>query len=284
MPVRILTLNILHDQGDWASRSAAIGAWIDRLCPDLVGLQEVLRGPEVDQCEALLGSRGYHTAFAEASPFWVDRSVSFGNAIGSRWPIESEGVLPLSRARPGDGRSETRCALAARIAAPGGPLEMACTHLHWRFDHGYVRERQVVEIADWLRRRAPEGGWPPVLVGDFNAEPASAEIRYLAGLQSMDGRSAHYRDAWSVAGGRGDGITWSRRNPLTHPWLEPDRRIDYVWVGIPRRDGLGLVERCRVVADEPVEGVWPSDHFGVYAELRGPDELAGASDAGPAGD
>jgi endonuclease/exonuclease/phosphatase family metal-dependent hydrolase len=117
-------------------------------------------------------------------------------------------------------------------------------------------------------------------VGDFNAEPESAEIRYLAGLQSMDGASTHFRDAWSVAGGPGPGITWSRANPLTHPWLEPDRRIDYVWVGMPRRHGLGLIERCEVVADSPVEGVWASDHFGVYVELRGPDEVEEAPDAG----
>jgi endonuclease/exonuclease/phosphatase family metal-dependent hydrolase len=272
VPLKVLTFNILHDQGDWSGRSHAIGAWIDRLEPDLVGLQEVLRGPAIDQAKLLLEERGYHTAYAEAARFWVDRTSSFGNAIGSRWPIESSDVLPLSRARPGDGRSETRCVLSARIDAPGGPLEMACTHLHWRFDHGYVRERQVVEIAEWLRRRAPRDGWPVVLVGDFNAEPASAEIRYLAGLQSIDGRSCHLRDAWAVAGDGGAGITWSRENPLTRPWHEPDRRIDYVWVGMPRSDGQGLVEHCRVVGNEPVDGVWPSDHFGVYAELRGPDE------------
>ncbi|MGH0035284.1 MAG: endonuclease/exonuclease/phosphatase family protein [Myxococcota bacterium] len=280
MTLKILSFNILHDQGDWPGRSKAIGAWIDRLQPDVVGLQEVLRGDSMDQTRSLLADRGFETAFAEASRFWVDRDLAFGNAIGSRWPIESTDVLTLSRARPGNGRSETRCALAARIDAPAGPLELACTHLHWRFDHGYVRERQVVEIAEWLGRRAPESGWPPVLVGDFNADPESAEMRYLAGLQSIDGRSCHFRDAWAVAGGDGRGHTWSRENPLTHPWLEPDRRIDYIWVGMPRRDGQGVVERCAVVGNEPVDGVWPSDHFAVYAELRGPQEAqAGAAGA-----
>ncbi len=273
--LKVLTLNILHDQGDWAARRAAIESWIDRLDPDLIGLQEVLRGPAIDQCAALLGERGYHSEFAEAARFWVDREVSFGNAIGSRWPIESTDVLPLSRARPGNGRAETRCALAARIVVEGAPLEFVCTHLHWRFDHGYVRERQVVEIAEWIARRTPAEGWPPILVGDLNAEPDSAEIRYLKGLQSIDGRSTHLRDAWALAGDGGPGITWSRTNPLTHPWLEPDRRIDYVLVGSPRRDGTGVIEHARVVCDEPIDGAWPSDHLGVYAELRGPAVSSG---------
>lgn len=50
--------------------------------------------------------------------------------------------------------------------------------------------------------------------------------------------------------------------------LEPNRRIDYVFVGYPTAPGLGLIERCEVVFDYAVDGAWPSDHFGVYAELR----------------
>ena len=58
------------------------------------------------------------------------------------------------------------------------------------------------------------------------------------------------------------------------PWpeREPDRRIDYVFAGLPRRDGVGQIQACRVVCDKPEGGVWPSDHFGVYAELRSEPE------------
>ena len=40
------------------------------------------------------------------------------------------------------------------------------------------------------------------------------------------------------------------------------------FAGYPQRGGVGLVEACHVVCDDEVGGVWPSDHFGVYAELR----------------
>ena len=63
--------------------------------------------------------------------------------------------------------------------------------------------------------------------------------------------------------------TWANRNAYAAPWIEPDRRIDYVFVGPPQQpSGIGNVETCRVVCDDVEADVWPSDHFGVYAELR----------------
>jgi endonuclease/exonuclease/phosphatase family metal-dependent hydrolase len=78
----------------------------------------------------------------------------------------------------------------------------------------------------------------------------------------------YWNDAWLVAGRDSDGITWSNRNAYARTALEPDRRIDYVFVDYPLRDGRGRVEACRVVCDDERAGVWPSDHFGVVADLR----------------
>ena len=145
---------------------------------------------------------------------------------------------------------------------------MTCTHLHWKFHQSEVRERQVVAACDRVLARRRQGGFPPLLIGDFNAEPESAEIRYVTGLQSLRGRSVALRDAWRAAGKGGSGITWSNANDYARLNLEPDRRIDYVFAGFPRRNGIGQITHCRVVCNEPKAGVWPSDHFGVYAELR----------------
>jgi endonuclease/exonuclease/phosphatase family metal-dependent hydrolase len=160
------------------------------------------------------------------------------------------------------------------VDAPFGRLAVTCTHLHWRFHHGDTRCRQVAEIARQVVARRPKGGFPPILLGDFNAEPDSDEIRFLTGGHVLEGRSVYFHDAFRVAG-EGDakpsesaGWTWSNRNPYARTALEPNRRIDYVFTGYPLPSGLGLVERCRVVCDDERDGVWPSDHFGVYAELR----------------
>ena len=126
----------------------------------------------------------------------------------------------------------------------------------------------MIALCDFVLSLRPRGGFPTLLVGDFNAEPEAAEIRYVSGLQSLEGRSVHFRDAWRVAGDGGPGLTWSNRNPYARAWHEPDRRIDYVFAGYPQSDGVGRIESCRVVCDDERGGVWPSDHFGVYAELR----------------
>jgi endonuclease/exonuclease/phosphatase family metal-dependent hydrolase len=270
MPLSVLTLNICHDQEPWSQRAVRLREWIDRLDPDLIGLQEVLVGEGVDQLAELFGSLGYHGDFVSALRIPDRPQLEFGNAVASRWPIATRQELRL----PDRGDWEKRVALTVGVEAPFGPVCFSCTHLHWRFQHGCVRERQVVALADQALKLAPEDGFPPVVVGDFNAEPESDEIRYMKGMHSMEGRSVAFLDAWAVAGDRslpdeaGEGITWSNRNAYARRALEPSRRIDYVFTGLPRPDGLGLIERCRVVCNDEVDGVWPTDHFGVYAELR----------------
>lgn len=263
MSLSVLTLNIWYNDGPWADRAKLIRNWIDRLDPDLIGFQEVLRGEGVDLASELLEGRGYHADFSVATPFWMDRTLAFGNAVATRWPHALREEIRL----PDSGDGETRCALSVTVDSPHGEISFSCTHLNWRLNHGWVRERQVVALCEHVRARRPQEGLPPIVVGDFNAEPDSAEIRYVTGLQSIDGASVHFRDAWRVAGD-GAGLTWSNRNAYAERWFEPNRRIDYIFVGPPRANGLGRVERCRVVCDEANDGVWPSDHFGVYAEIH----------------
>jgi endonuclease/exonuclease/phosphatase family metal-dependent hydrolase len=117
---------------------------------------------------------------------------------------------------------------------------------------------------------------PTIIAGDFNAAPDAASIRYLAGLQSLDGKSVHYHDAWAVAGD-GPGFTWTADNPNAARVIgqivgQPrhGRRIDYIFVGgwdaHPKaRASVLNIER---VFDKPVNGVWLSDHYGVLADIE----------------
>jgi endonuclease/exonuclease/phosphatase family metal-dependent hydrolase len=230
----------------------------------VIGFQEALRGASFDQMVDLLDGFGYpFGSYAPAIPFWEDERYEFGNAIASRWPFASAGACPL----PDAGDGERRVALCTLIEAPFGLVPLTCTHLNWKLHHGWVRERQVVALGAIARRHRAETDFPPLIAGDFNAEPDSAEMRYLTGLQSLDGSSVHFFDAWRLRGA-GDPATWSNRNAYARAALDPDRRIDYILCGPPLPDGTGLVEECRVVCDADEDGVWPSDHFGLFARLR----------------
>lgn len=270
MTLRVLTLNIWHDRAPWDKRIRLIRDWIERLDPDLIGFQEVLVGEGIDQLRELVDEASYHTAYGAAMRLPDRKHIQFGNAIASRWPIVDREEVRL----PDRGDWESRAALSVTLDSPYGPIGFTCTHLHWQFNHGFIREKQVERVADLAWQRRPRDGFPPIIVGDFNAEPGSDEIRFMTGLHSQVGESVAFVDAWeaagdaSQAGEEGRGITWSNRNRYARVEFEPRRRIDYIFAGLPGRRGAGAIESCRVVCNAEVDGEWPSDHFGVYAELR----------------
>jgi endonuclease/exonuclease/phosphatase family metal-dependent hydrolase len=118
-----------------------------------------------------------------------------------------------------------------------------------------------------VKRLAPIDGFPPVLVGDFNAEPDSDEMRFMRGLASLGGECVYFADAFLVAGDGSKGATFCRRNPFAAIAREPDRRLDYVYVRGPDARGRGEPIAAKVCMDEPIGGVFPTDHFGVVATI-----------------
>jgi endonuclease/exonuclease/phosphatase family metal-dependent hydrolase len=74
-------------------------------------------------------------------------------------------------------------------------------------------------------------------------------------------------DAWRYADPGDPGFTWDLRNGYQDDSLIPSSRIDYILVGLPWQ-GRGRVEAVHLAGTAPVDGVWPSDHFAVLADLR----------------
>jgi endonuclease/exonuclease/phosphatase family metal-dependent hydrolase len=151
------------------------------------------------------------------------------------------------------------------------------THLTVQFHLCHVRRDQVVALTDHVARLAPIGDPPPVVMGDFNAAPDSDEIRFLRGLTSIDGRSVYFADCWAVAAD-GPGYTYDRQNPYALRSHEPSSRIDYVFVRGPDAYLRGEPIAARLALDQPTDGVWPSDHFAVVADIHA--AARGLGDAG----
>jgi endonuclease/exonuclease/phosphatase family metal-dependent hydrolase len=139
------------------------------------------------------------------------------------------------------------------------------THLSHLPDEGWVREAQVVAVADALDDMA--GELPPVLCGDMNSTGLSPEVRFLKGQVRLGDRSCRLVDAYEAANPHELGATWSHRNPNVGGGFKKDRRIDFILVGEPRADGTGRVLGSSLVCDQPRQGAWPSDHFGVMADI-----------------
>jgi endonuclease/exonuclease/phosphatase family metal-dependent hydrolase len=267
--LRVLTLNIWNLSGDWRSRRQAIVAVLHRWAPDVVCLQEVVANERGNQAEWLASQVGrWAVAYAgepvaHAAEPLATSATRFGNAVLSRRPIEATSSVRLPYVP--DEREVQRVVVHART----GGIDVFSTHLAWQLHDAALRERQVRALVKFVSERTdPAAPFGPVVAGDFNSEPDSTAVRYLCGLASMDGASTYLQDAWRLAGDAGHGVTWSNRNPHAALDGEPDRRIDYVFSGFHGPTGAGRPVECRVVAAEPAEGVWPSDHFGVLAVLQ----------------
>jgi len=266
--VAALTLNIWNRQGPWTERLGRIRAGIDALKPEIIGLQEVLRLSSGDgssnQADEIFSPGEYHTAYAPAQELGV--GLHMGNSLLSKHPITSAEVIVL----PGeDETGERRSLLATLVAHPAGILPVFVTHLNWKLHQGSVRIRQVQTIVKEIENRADEDHLPAILMGDFNAEPPSDEIRYLKGFATIDGRSVHFSDAWDYSQDGGPGYTFDRQNPYAGEAHEPPRRIDYIFIRGPDSQHRGEPLETRVVMNEPdADGVWPSDHYGVWSRIR----------------
>jgi hypothetical protein len=105
------------------------------------------------------------------------------------------------------------------------------------------------------------------------ADPGGASsVAFWRGERSLEGMSVCYWDAWERARPGEAGHTFMPRNPLVSenkPAPGRDRRMDYL-LGRCEDSLYGPtleISSCRLAFDEPVDGVWGSDHFGVVAEL-----------------
>jgi endonuclease/exonuclease/phosphatase family metal-dependent hydrolase len=260
--ISVLTWNLWWRFGPWEERLPAIVETARRLDPDIACFQEVWVGDGTSSAHVIADALGFETAVHARME--VD-GVGWGNAVISRWPITRVDAAPLPAAPTGG--DEERLVVLAVVDAPKDPVQVYSTHLNWRHDHSAVRQDQVRELCRFVAAQRPRE-YPPVLCGDFNAEPTSDEIRMLTGQAAVPEPGLVFRDAWTACGGDDPGCTWADANPYAKVEHEQQRRIDYVFTGWRRNDGRGAPTSCRVVGDEPIDGVWPSDHFGVLATLQ----------------
>lgn len=261
--MRVLTWNLWGREGEWRARRDAIASVIADAAPDVCGLQEVWDAPDGNLADDLAQRLHLRSSWARADS--AKDGVSIGNAVLSRWPILEVREVEL----PTGDLPKRRVAVGARIAAPGGVLPFVTTHLTYQPGGSAIRLDQVRALAGFIAELTAGAAYPPVVTGDLNAEPDSDELRLLGGMLTAPAvPGLVLLDAWRYAPPGDPGFTWDRRNGYQRDSVIPDSRIDYILAGLPRQDeDRGRVERARVGGDAPVDGVWPSDHFAVIADL-----------------
>jgi len=241
--LRVLTLNLWHDQRDWPARRDVIVEGVRALRPDVVLLQEVLQHATLEnQAQDLARRFGMsHVVFASVDS--VGRERRYGNAILSRTPFDTTAERKL---RPLD---QWRIATFARLRVHGHPVRFYTTHLHHVEDAegGGIRAMQLHGLLDFIGATASDA--PFVLGGDLNARPELPEMRLLSPLMDVGAAFGATGPTFGVA----------------HNIAPPGKRIDYLFSGPDAR----LVPISAVVVfDRPsAGGHYASDHFGVFVRF-----------------
>ncbi len=238
--VTVLSLNIWNYRGGWAARRGRIAQLIRETSPDVVGLQEVRRDSRracgMDQAAQLARLTGLRHVYAPAMRYWRWPRVEEGLAILTPHPILHHAIIPLRWDRADRFDPNRRIALHATLAVPGGaPLDCWVTHLNQRPP---LRDASAAILCDALRAMPSS-----LLMGDFNAEPASATMQAFSGT--------NFRDMWLLAHPDDPGFTY--------PAEAPTGRIDCLFAGrgwrVERMERIGIGSRAL------------SDHCGLFATL-----------------
>jgi endonuclease/exonuclease/phosphatase family metal-dependent hydrolase len=251
MRVRIVTLNVWNTEGD-PKRPDIINRALKKLAPDLIACQEVVQTTEIKTLDRLLAGLDFHATHQSSLqafvPPFADRYG--GSALATRWEHRAVEALDGRIAGAGD---VPWASLAAVVTIPdqGEMLFIAATSA-WRPSAEAVRERQAIAIADLDARHRRK--LPTIVAGDFNAAPDAA---------------------WAIAG-TGDGHTWSVDNRNAKAGIDEiigqpryRERFDYVFVGSwdAHPEGRAQIQSAALAFNEPIDGIWASDHFGVVVDI-----------------
>lgn len=263
--MRVLTLNLWGRRGDWEARRAVLADGLGKLEPDLVAFIEAIKTDDYDQVVDLLGADLHVAHQREREP------DGQGASIASRWPLGDVHEVDLNVTPRTAGFACTTLVAEVHAPEPYGPLLFADHVPNWQLDFEHERELQALAAARFLEDLADGREAHVVLAGDFTSDPNAANVRFIAGRQSLDGTSVCYRDAWESVHAGEPGETFTPENPLVADWDWPFRRLDYVFVRCGEHGGPTLeVTACERIFERPVDGVWASDHFGVWADLEPP--------------
>ncbi len=267
--LRVVSLNLACHL-PWSERKPEIVAWLHRLDPDVVLLQENTGRPGRSWADELGEILNLSVATSD------DAAGAFGNAVLSRWVIDEQTAIELPWL-PHDERAHFSGFLgpsALRVRTSG--MYFISVHLAAEPDRSANRCDQVLTIHRACQETSC--GFPVVFGGDFNADPDSDEIRFLRGASALGSVGAAYQEAWTSCG-QGAGFTLDRRNS----WhaLRPirNRRVDYIFAGDPyflaEEFGgpghlTGLVTKVALAFNETLTDTFASDHFGLAVEVQLP--------------
>ena len=261
-PLRVVTFNLLHG-GPWSgltghdddleTRLGLIIGQLRTLDPDVVALQESpvsrWRGDVAARLAQALGLGHVHARATENVFGWRPLGRLVLGVLGF---VEGPAISEVHVLPHCVHRLDPRVALSADLETAAGVLRVYSTHTSR--DDCQTRRLGAVVLA--------ERGPLPLVLGDLNTGESAAALDELRAQGFVD----LFREANPIALGA------TVRQDVLAPASTVRRRVDYVLL-LPGSRVAAEVVSSRVVLDTPgrrADGspLWPSDHYGVLAEIR----------------
>lgn len=262
--VKVVTINILFEMDLWERRRQLLVAGLKAQQPDLIGLQEanLQENTAFWLAEQLEMPYVYLVSYQERA---YKIGTEYGIAILSRYPFIQQAQLDL--------QSQGRLAQYVEVKIGDRPLIFCNGHYYWQPGSTPERMKQIQLLIDRLAKLPSE--IPIIAVGDFNATPDTPEIRFL---------KAQFTSAYSIYHGEEPEYTcptpllkanrslWRKfalrlMNLYTNRTFKPWRgTLDYIFI-----NNHLSVRDCQVILTQPAPDnphIYPSDHFGIAADLE----------------
>lgn len=256
--IKVMTFNIRWsgpDQGgnNWDIRKSAVLRLLQKHRPDIIALQET----SPDQLEFLKSSLPAYQVFSAlhdldaAQPIFFRRNRFKFDTGGSFWLVEKSAL-------PGGAR---RCAWLTLIQTD---IDQKIIVFNAHLDHrsALSRKSSVISLTQELITR--ESAATYLIMGDFNDVDTSPIISYLRGEASISDRAGKlHHNRLPLRDAVREFYPDTSNLGTAHGFLgrQDGPRIDYIFfTGGIRVLGAGVIH-------DREDGVFPSDHFPVWAKL-----------------
>lgn len=265
----LVTINLLSGAPDWQKRLPLLIDGLKGISADVIACQEVTPAVEGSQAENPARRMAAELNYAHCllTPQIGHSLGGEAVAILSRQPLLNQDWIDLG----GQGRVAQRVTLEVA----GQAVVVANTHLFWQPGDSPERLEQVEKIIDWLA--AVPGRPPAIICGDFNSSPEMRAIRrmkreYLSAYATVYGREPEKtfptplkRSKLAMLLGVRSLLKYVR---LQRVKLSLNSTLDYIFV-----DRRLRITDCRLALDRPDPhdpGLYPSDHYGLWARIEVP--------------
>jgi endonuclease/exonuclease/phosphatase family metal-dependent hydrolase len=230
-PLRVLTYNILNEnqgEGAFDRRFGTIAALVLDLKPDVVCLQEAPDTASVRRLVAMMVERQQRAMFVALTK--MEQADGWQEYLAIIHP-GTRAVATRQTAPSGE-----RVAVSLKLAASN--ISVTTTHLN-----PFSSEARHAQAASILASLPDDG--PAMLCGDLNAAPTGETLKLLQ--TKLEVLAPNLAGPPTFA-------TGLRKEPASVI-------LDYI---LGR--GLKAVD-AGLVGDRQVNGIWPSDHIGVWADV-----------------